>query len=174
MAIAPVTTTSATGAPALRRFDCRNAALVASWVGDAREAEWLAPRTAPPITAEKILNWQEAGRQPFELVREDVAVVGYGELNILRSRPHEYWLGHLLIDPEQRGRGLGTALVRLLLERAFNWHAARRVVLVVFTDNKPAIAAYRAAGMRDDGYESHYFAPYQRDVRLLRMDARNA
>ena len=68
------------------------------------------------------------------------------------------------------GRGLGTHLTRLLLERAFNQQGARRVTLVVFPENHRALACYRAAGLREAGAEMHYFPPCDRRVRLLKMD----
>ena len=34
-----------------------------------------------------------------------------------------------------------------------------------------AIATYRSSGMREDGYEVHSFAPYQRREQLLRLVA---
>jgi RimJ/RimL family protein N-acetyltransferase len=98
--------------------------------------------------------------------------VGYGEINALDVRARRYWLGHLIVDPEQRGRGLGTALTRLLLVRAFRELRAREVTLVVFPENATAIASYRAAGMFADGEEIHDFASYGLRARMLRMAAR--
>ena len=89
---------------------------------------------------------------------------------MLRTDERHFWLGHLIVDPRQRGRGLGTHLTRLLLERAFNQQGARRVTLVVFPENHRALACYRAAGLREAGAEIHYFPPCDRRVRLLKMD----
>ena len=173
MAISPATAQTGATAPHLRRFDCAHAALVADWVRTPQEAQWLAPRTKPPITAQTVLGWQAAGRQSYELAAaQSPTPVAYGELNVLRQGRNEFWLGHLLVDPAQRGLGYGVELTRLLLDRAFLQHAARRVVLVVFPENAAAIAAYERAGMRRDGAETHYFPAYQQEVRLLRMEAR--
>ncbi len=169
MAVRPMRTAHAPPV-ALTRFRKEHAAAVASWVGSATEAQWLAPRTPPPITAERVVSWQEVGRQAFELRTPEVgAPIGYGELNALQRYRREYWLGHLIVAPSHRGLGLGVRLTRLLLERAFYWHGARRVVLVVFREYERAIAIYRAAGMVPDGHEEHYFGPYRQEVRLLRM-----
>lgn len=157
----------------LRPFAPEHAALVASWAQDPTEAEWVAPRTEPPLTAEKVLDWLRPGTQPFELAAgADDRPAAYGELNVLRERRREYWLGHLVVDPQQRGRGLGALLTRLLIERGLRWHAARRVTLVVFPENAAAIAAYQNAGMRLDGFETHYFQAYDREVQLVRFEAR--
>ncbi len=155
-------------------FEAPWAALVASWPADARETYWLAPRNAPPLTPMQILAWHTPGRTPYALLLEPQATpVGYGELNVMSSGRRCYWLGHLVINPAQRGRGLGVALTRKLLEEAFVRRGAREVSLVVFPDNLVAIACYRAAGMREDGYETHEFPAYRRVETLLRMVARN-
>lgn len=145
---------------------------VISWIRDAREAYWLAPRTRPPLTAHEVLNWQQPGHHAFMLIAPGRAQpVGYGELNRLAGTPRRYWLGHLIVDPEQRGLGYGVQLTRLLLWQGFAHYGAADVTLVVFPENRTAIAAYRTAGMRDDGFEEHDFPAYGGRVRLLRMVA---
>jgi RimJ/RimL family protein N-acetyltransferase len=154
----------------LERFDPRHTELVASWVRSEREAYWLAPHTPPPITAERVLAWSMEGRHPLQLMEGGaLAPVAYGELNVLNASAREYWLGHLIVDPERRGRGLGVRLVELLIQRGFQHLGARRISLVVFTDNLVAQRSYRAAGMREEGYEVHRFPAYGTSERLLRM-----
>jgi ribosomal protein S18 acetylase RimI-like enzyme len=146
------------------------AAEVAGWARTNGEAFWLAPRTTPPITGEKILNWAAPGRQ--QLLMCDMASgrnVGYGELNTLNVERAEYWIGHLIVDPQRRGVGIGQALTRLLVQRAVTLYAARRITLVVFPENTSAVRCYEAAGFRHEGYESHYFPVYLRRARLARM-----
>jgi RimJ/RimL family protein N-acetyltransferase len=154
----------------LTAFDDRHAARVVSWIRCPLEAYWLAPRTPPPLTTDKVRAWSKPGRNPFMLVELDTPEpVAYGELNELRRKQNEYWLGHVIVDPRRRGRGLGRQLTELLLHRAFHVCKAQRVSLVVFPDNLAAIATYRSAGMREDGHEVHYFAAYERRARLLRF-----
>lgn len=157
----------------LEPFDPRHGQRVLCWISSPQEAYWVAPRTAPPLTVEEVLQWEAPGHQPFLLHEKGRAEpIGYGELNLLNGSARRYWLGHLIIDPLQRGRGYGLQLTRLLLWRAFTRHAAREVSLVVFPENRPAIACYQAAGMRAAGHETHAFAAYGRRVRLLRMVAK--
>lgn len=156
---------------ALRPFEARDAARVASWVVDSREALWVAPRTVGPITAATVRQWHLPGRRPFVLdaQRDDpTSAVAYGELNLLRRR-RDFWLGHLIVDPEQRGRGFGAALVRTLLDTGFGFYQARKITLVVFPENTRAIRTYQSAGMQIDGYETHQFAAHGREERLVRM-----
>ncbi len=148
------------------------AELVVSWVQDAREAYWLAPLTAPPLTPVEVLRWHKPDHNPFALVvQHNPDPIGYGEVNRLEGRNREYWLGHLIVDPRRRGKGYGAQLTRLLLREAFEERGARRVTLVVFPHNEAARACYRAAGMREDGYEWHTFPAYGRRESLVRFAA---
>lgn len=156
----------------LQPFLPQHADTVMSWVRGEREAYWLAPRTRPPLTASEVLHWQMPGHQPFLMFEVGYPEPrAYGELNKLGETPGAYWLGHLLVDPEHRGRGFGVQLTKLLLWQAFQHQKAREVSLVVFPDNHQAIAAYKAAGMRESGYETHDFPVYGRQAKLLRMTA---
>ena len=173
MAANPRASKSAPSVCRLEPFDPRYAHRVLSWISSPEEAYWVAPRTAPPLTAEEVLQWQAPGHQPFLLYEtEHPEPIGYGELNVLGGSGRRYWLGHLILDPAHRGRGVGQQLTRLLIWRAFTRHAAHEVSLVVFPENRQAILCYEAAGMRPDGYETHELASYSRRVRLLRMVAR--
>ena len=175
MAAEPITKPGRVRAPQLQAFEPRYADLVVSWVCGAREAYWLAPRTKPPLTAAKVLAWAGAGRTPLMLVSpEHPRPLAYGEVNVLNHGRCEYWLGHVIVDPRKRGRGLGRRLTEQLLLRAFRRYGARCVSLVVFPENETALACYRTAGMQEDGFETHYFPSYRRHERLRRLIARSA
>ncbi len=172
MAIRPLEKPSRDAALRLDPFDPRGAPIVASWVRTRREAYWLAPQTAPPITAADVLRWRRPRGCPLELRRAgDDRLLGYGEVNLLNADRRAYWLGHVIVAPDQRGRGLGRRLTHLLLAHAFEVCGARRVSLVVFPENRAAVACYRAAGMIDEGVETHYFEAWGRSERLLRLGA---
>lgn len=154
----------------LAPFDAEWAATIASWVRSPGEAFWLAPRTPPPLTAKAVCDWSGSGREAVLLFRDrEPCPIAYGEINVLDRVRRSHWLGHLIVAPAERGQGLGRRLTEALLKRAFIQRQSLRVTLVVFRENQPAIACYRGVGLRPDGYEYHYFEPYQRGARLLRM-----
>lgn len=156
----------------LEPFDPRQAECVASWVRSDQEAYWLAPKTTPPLTAQRIRCWALPNHEALQLrTPEGAAPLAYGELNLLNGSRRHFWLGHLIVDPDCRGRGLGRELTRRLLQRAFYRRGAQKVSLVVFPENVDAIACYRAAGLHDDGAEEHLLAAYDCRARLLRMSA---
>ncbi|MEW6249512.1 MAG: GNAT family N-acetyltransferase [Planctomycetota bacterium] len=172
MAVHPSRHVANASACRLAPFDPRWAEHVVAWVRTPLEAYWLAPKTPPPLTAERLVSWRGADQQPFMLLAPgSPGPVAYGELNRLSGTRREYWLGHLIVDPNQRGRGLGVQLTRLLLAEAFDHRGARRVTLVVFPENQVALRCYRAAGMCEDGCEWHYFPAYDRRESLVRLTA---
>ncbi|NLX15143.1 MAG: GNAT family N-acetyltransferase [Phycisphaerales bacterium] len=142
----------------LSPFDPALAERVANWVSNDDELFWLAPKTIPPLTADKILNWPGIGSRPMflrmNLSREPL---GYLELNNMPGDHRHFWVGHCIIDPDHRGKGLGQVMIRLLLEEAFQHCRGQRVSLVVFPDNLPAIRCYQALGFRHVGWQSRYF-----------------
>jgi len=151
-----------------------NAASIAGWVKTAEQMRWVAPSTQLPLTAEKVMRWKKPGGQAYALVSGDSSesyeIMAYGELNPMRQAPSNLWLGHLIVRPEHRGRGLGKVLVAGLLERAFHCYQAQRVLLVVFPDNRAAIECYCRCGFKIIREERHRFVDNGPQHRLLRLE----
>jgi len=64
------------------------------------------------------------------------------------------------LSNEQRGKGLGRAMVRALVERAASIHGLEQILLKVSTTQSAAMATYRSLG----------FASFGRELRALRID----
>lgn len=96
--------------------------------------------------------------------------LGYGEINPLRSGGEHVWLGHVIVRPDRRGRGLGSILLRALLAEVFERRNATRVALIVFPDNLAALRCYRRAGFCLSGEEHHQFDGAGPTHRLLRLE----
>ena len=77
-------------------------------------------------------------------------MVGHVRLEVNRHHRLGY-IGRVAVAPDQRGRGLGTALMRALARHAFDELALHRLNLVVYTFNTAAIACYRAVGFEVEG-----------------------
>jgi putative acetyltransferase len=65
-------------------------------------------------------------------------------------RAHAATLG-ISIHDDHRSKGIGTALLRELLDAADNWFAIRRLELTVYADNEPAIRLYERFGFEREG-----------------------
>lgn len=171
MSIAPA---AGTIGAAISAFDERDAAAIVRWAETDADVRLVAPGTAPPLTVEKILAWQRPGGRAYVLRDEDLRAasqpLAYAELNPMPSEPHHLWLGHCIVRPDLRGRGLGLRFVRELLSTAFGRLGCRKVSLIVFPDNEPAVRCYRRAGFLALGEEWHVFADDVRST-LLRMEA---
>ena len=164
-------------------FDGLWAGMVATWVRSKPELFWLAPRTEPPLTASKVRDWRRPGGYPLMWVPAggvelpvpaegtgDASPIGYAELNPMRGRLDQYWMGHVLLQPASRGCGLGVRFVAALLDWARDDLRAERVSLVVFPNNAPAIACYRRVGMTLVGEEYHTLPRMRSKCRLLRFE----
>lgn len=150
------------------------ASLIAGWVKTLQELHWLSPSTPPPLTADKIGAWQRPQGRSFVCARgPDSTPLGYAELNPMRHRADQLWLGHCIVHPAHRGQGIGRAFVRALLSEAFDGMFARRISLIVFPKNVMAVRCYLAAGFRVVGEEEHRFAGLGSKCRFLRLETRH-
>lgn len=159
----------------LRSFDVRWSGEIVRWVSDGQALRWLAPGTVWPLTSEKVAAWARSdGFAATGWVAEDASPIAYGEVNPMRRRKGCYWLGHVIVKPSRRGRGIGLAFVRALLHHAFENLHGRLVALIVFPDNAPAIECYLRAGFRVAGEEAHQFRQGAPQETLLRMEINRA
>ena len=156
--------------PFLQPFLTPHAAIVASWARTERQLRWLAPSTPSPLTPEKVLQWRKPDGHALVYMEDARTLLGYGELNPMRDEARHYWLGHLVVNPERRGQGIGRAFVRALLERAFDQISATKVSLLVFPANAAARACYLHAGFREVCEEFHQFGGRGPRHRLLRLE----
>ncbi|HNQ22375.1 MAG TPA: GNAT family N-acetyltransferase [Phycisphaerae bacterium] len=155
----------------LRPFEPAQAGLVAGWVATDEELHWLAPSTLPPLTAEKVRAWRRPDGFPLLWwPKSGAGPIGYAELNPMRGAAFHYWLGHVVVRPQERGHGYGTRLVRAVLAWARDRASAERVVLIVFPGNTTALRCYARAGLHAVGEEFHRFLPQGPEQRLVRLE----
>lgn len=129
----------------VRPFPADLAVLVSSWAGTAGEVLMWCGLAAAPVPAGQIEAWaDEDGVQPFGLYRDE-RLVGYGELWVDDDEA-EVELARLIIDPRERGQGLGRHLVAELASRARSVHPL--VFLRVHPANLAAQRCYAAAGFQ--------------------------
>ncbi|MHC4064580.1 MAG: GNAT family N-acetyltransferase [Planctomycetota bacterium] len=159
----------------IRPFDPLFGPTVAGWVRDDAELFWLAPSTTSPLTAAKVLGWAKPQGRALLLFPEDESLpCGYAELNPLRGSTSQWWVGHVVVAPSLRGRGVGKLFTRLLMEEAFVDRRVDRLVMVVFPDNEAALHCYRAAGFRVTSRERHRFRPNGPDHVMMRLEITRA
>lgn len=87
-------------------------------------------------------------RQPVALViRREGTFIGYTALNPARPQAK---LHALMIEPAHQSQGIGTAMLRLLEERAAGLRC-REIATTVQPNNKQALEFFRARGYADAG-----------------------
>ncbi|MEE8458820.1 MAG: GNAT family N-acetyltransferase [Phycisphaerales bacterium] len=97
---------------------------------------WFRTKLADPNSRMYIV--MDAADDPIGLVRLDVGEDDSGTVSVS-------------IAPELRGRGYGTAALRLASGRFFADTDARRIVAHIKTDNVPSIRAFESAGFTHRG-----------------------
>jgi putative acetyltransferase len=70
-------------------------------------------------------------------------------------RRHCGYIGMAVRD-DWHGKGVGTALMRAIVDLADNWLGYRRLELTVYTDNAAALALYRKFGFETEGTLREY------------------
>ncbi len=124
---------------------------VKNWISDERtHAMWCANRIKYPIEKE---NFEEimleaaikSGDIPYVATTDDGKVVGFFCYSVNLSL-NEGMLKFVMVTPEQRGKGLGKAMLQLAVEYAFNITKAESVQLNVFSENTMAKKCYENVG----------------------------
>ncbi len=118
------------------------------------------PTSEPPVTvtppARYLNGVLEGGEVTFATVRgQDASVTARG-----RGVVHAGWLGvsSLWTAPDHRGRGLGSAVLRSLLEWGSE-RGASTTYLQVVEANTAALALYEARGFERHHDYAYYVAP---------------
>lgn len=146
--------------------------VMSRWLSDPRVLEFYEGRDNPHdvemIRHAFIRKTTEKGETPciVELDRRPVGylqfypvdadgVVEYG----LNASETVYGLDQFIGEPDLWGRGVGRAMIRLVLEHLFREQGAQRVVLDPVVENLRAIRCYEACGFRRakllPGHEMH-------------------
>ena len=107
-------------------------------------------------------GWRKRLAEPVEgdyiLVAEvDGEVVGHAGLHHFKNprRAHAMHLGMAVRDAFQ-GKGVGTALMKALIELADGWLNVSRLELTVYVDNKRGLALYEKFGFVVEGTHRAY------------------
>jgi RimJ/RimL family protein N-acetyltransferase len=131
----------------LEQFGKKDYDKLISWI-DSEEMlmQFGGPIFTFPLTAEQLDNsLSDANRISFSVVSTDTNL-SIGHCEIYQS-PDSVKIGRIIIgDKEQRGKGYGQQITRLLLDYIFSTLPQTKVELNVFDWNINAIKCYEKAG----------------------------
>jgi RimJ/RimL family protein N-acetyltransferase len=75
-----------------------------------------------------------------------------GAVHVILNRRNDLaHVGQIVAGDRHRGRGIGTAILKLVLPICFTTHGLHRVQLLVDEHNAPAIRCYEKAGLKIEG-----------------------
>lgn len=159
------------GRVVLRPYRLEDAEAVADWSHDPETTRWMGPRFRLPRTVEVVRErLEELLSNPpsdgeFFVVADAVtgAYRGAVDLTSIDAVDGVGVLSLVIARAKDRGRGLGTEAVGLLLDHAFGPLALNKVELRVSAGNPAALRCYQKAGFRVEGrlrdhslVEGHY------------------
>lgn len=110
--------------------------------------------------------WSELGQldtRHYVVALSGDEVVGYAGLC---DYPDEAWVQTMAVAPTAQGQGLGTRLLRELLDEAAR-RGQRTVRLEVRADNAPAQRLYERHGFVREGVRRGYYQPSGTDAVLM-------
>ena len=97
---------------------------------------------------------EAAGDEKYMLVAcIEGEIVAMGGLDLFPKSPRRRHAGHigLAVHDKWQAKGVGTALMKALIEVADKWLNLSRLELTVFTDNEPAVKLYKKLGFVVEG-----------------------
>ncbi len=105
----------------------------------------------PPLLKQMEDSFLSRENMVLYAVEWEHAVAGFVELADLDKKKKSGVLARLIVDKNQRGRGLGKAFVKEVLKLAALELELDEVCLVVYERNTRAQSCYEACGFRYDG-----------------------
>lgn len=84
--------------------------------------------------------------------------VGYINVSEIEPLAGTCRIGLAVFAPEDRGKGYGGRMIRMILDYLRDWLKVRKVSLIVLLDNQAAVALYRMLGFEVEGtLKDQYF-----------------
>lgn len=132
----------------IRPYKSTDANTILSWCQDERAFyQWTAGVMGEfPITDNEFSFVENL--MPFTAFNEN-GVLGFFTYRNPNDNMDELRMGFVIVDPNERGKGYGKAMLQLGLQYAFEIYGAKKVSLGVFENNASAYHCYKAVGFHD-------------------------
>jgi ribosomal protein S18 acetylase RimI-like enzyme len=129
-------------------------AAIAGWIPDAAACtRWAGPQLAYPFDAGALPRLLAVERgASYALHDAHAELLGFGQYRL--RQPGTAHLCRIIVAPAARGKGMGKALCRLLIDEARHATTAEAVTLRVYRDNLAAFAIYSDLGFVPAAAES--------------------
>jgi L-phenylalanine/L-methionine N-acetyltransferase len=139
----------------IRRTTIEDAAAISDMMGDpdVYPGTLQLPFPSPELWRERMSRGPKTLDELSLIAHADDKPVGSAGLFSVSPSPrraHTRGLGISVIGPYQ-GKGVGKALMQVMLDWADNWTIITRIELQVYADNEHAIRLYRQFGFEQEG-----------------------
>ncbi len=148
----------------LREYRQEDLPEIRRWVNDQETIRYLSSRFWAPQTLldtqqflENMLQSSHSGSNFIIADKRDERYIGQLDLFRLDWKLRCGELGMVIASPEDRGRGVGTEALGLLLEHAFQTLGLERVQLDVDMGNEAGKRCYQKAGFVLEGVKRHAY-----------------
>ena len=125
------------------------------WINDPRISGNL---NSPgyPTTREDLMKYIEDSKPPNAVMfaicdKQDDRYIGNARISQIDRQHKKCTYGRLIGDMTQRGKGVGSEVLFLILKYAFINLGMNRIYTVVFSDNQASIRSNEKAGMKQEG-----------------------
>jgi ribosomal protein S18 acetylase RimI-like enzyme len=124
---------------------------IMSWFPDEHSCRvWGGPAFRFPFTLETFMADAKLAEAPsYVLIRETAELCAFGQFYLRAGRCH---LARLAVAPTQRGRGIGTELIRMLMREGTSALGVTESSLFVHVTNTAALALYQRLGFTCTAY----------------------
>ena len=138
----------------IRRAGATDYQAICDLIPSAEELFLVYPKGNFPLTVEQVDELFRKRTDPTVML-EHARVVGFADYYNFRQGKSAY-VGNVVVDPAERGRGFGKRIIVHLIDRAFETYRLPQLRISVYADNTPALLLYGSLG----------FQPYRlRDAR---------
>ncbi len=129
---------------------------------------WCRDSFSFPLTEEQMNGYYEKFEDNpyswgFTALNDSGVPVGSFQMSRVDYEAESVHLGFIVIDPEQRGKGLGHEMVTMAIRYGVEILGMKRITLNVFDSNKGAIRCYEKAGFVNEKRGDDDF-PFQNEV----------
>lgn len=134
-----------------------------TWFNDEKKFQmWSAGDYTYPLDYQQLQKHREKFEENenawlFSMLDEDGKVVGHVAIKNVDYRKNTAYIGFIVVDPKQRGKGYGKKLVDLITKYIFEILKINQVTLYVYAKNPIAKKCYESVGFEEGGLEVEQF-----------------
>lgn len=122
-------------------------AAICAFPKDSMEVFFMSPKLEYPRTSDQLEQAAQGREKLTVILNEDEQVIGYANL-YYQHEQDLYWLGNVIVSPDDRGKGAAEFLIRTMLAAAKKDLKLRELHLVCHNVNTKGMLLYSRLGFK--------------------------